>query len=130
MGDLSGHVGSDRLICESVIRNFGIGVRNRDRNRIVDFCVRNGMEAMNTLFQHRKQHRWTWNRWNHGLGRYTEISEIDFILAGDKRKVRDVKSIPSESMNADHRLMVGKLELNKPRRERIVKHKMIKVEEL
>ncbi len=97
---------------------------------IVDFCVRNGMAAMNTFFQHREQHRWTWYRWNHGQGRYTERSEIDFFLTGDKRKVRDVKSISSESMDADHRLVVEKLLLNKPKRERIVKHKRIKVEEL
>src|SRR5678815_2968938 len=80
----------------------------RDR----DFCIQNDMSVMNTFYNHRDSHKWTWYRWN-GEGRgYEEKSMIDLMITNNKRLFKDVKSIPSISGDSDHRLVVGKMRID------------------
>ncbi|XP_076039291.1 uncharacterized protein LOC143024379 [Oratosquilla oratoria] len=48
MGDLNGHVGVDRDGYNNVVGAFGIGDRNREWERLLDFCVLNNLAIMNT----------------------------------------------------------------------------------
>lgn len=130
IGDWNGHVGVDREGYEEVIGAFGLGDRNADGERILNFCALNGLKIMNTFFKHKESHKWTWYGWNSERGEYTHKSMIDFIVCGDKRTVKNVKSIPSESMDADHRLVVAKVFFKKLRPRRPVKRKRIIVENL
>lgn len=63
MGDLNGHVGVDSNGQVSVLGDFGIGERNCEGERLLDFCVLNNLAKMNTFSKH-KEHKWTWFRWS------------------------------------------------------------------
>jgi hypothetical protein len=114
MGDLNGHVGTQRRGVESVIGAFSVGERNRAGERVIDFCLQNGMTVMNTCYKHRESHKWTWYRWSRERAEYMEKSMIDLILTNKKEMFRDVKSVPSVSGDADHRMVLGKMILKKP----------------
>ena len=64
MGDLNGHVGQITEGYEQVIGHHGIGQRNTEVDRILNCCNNNGMTIMNTYFQHRESHKYTWHGWN------------------------------------------------------------------
>ncbi|XP_076066023.1 uncharacterized protein LOC143039639 [Oratosquilla oratoria] len=56
MGDLNGHVGVDRDGYNNVVGGFAIGNRNREGERLLDFCVLNNLAIMNTYFKHKDEH--------------------------------------------------------------------------
>ena len=62
IGDMNGHVGSERAGIENIIGAFGIGQRNREGDRIIDFCTVNSLSIMNTYYNHRPSHKWSWYR--------------------------------------------------------------------
>ena len=43
LGDMNGHVGDDRLGMNNIIGAFGIGDRNREGERLLDFCSQNSL---------------------------------------------------------------------------------------
>ena len=75
------------------------------------------MAIMNTFYKHQESKKWTWYRWNTARRAYTEKSMIDLALTNNKNLFRDVKSIPSVSMDSDHRLLLLKLKLSKPKQK-------------
>ena len=64
MGDLNEHVGTTRTGYEQVIGRQGIGESNAKGKRILVFCVRNNLAVINTYYQHKEAHTWTWYGWN------------------------------------------------------------------
>ena len=114
MGDLNGHVGVNRHGIEDIIGAFGIGDSNPDGERIVEFCIRNQMVIMNTFFNHRPEHKWTWYRWNAEREEYSQKSMIDLVLTSRKSLVHDVKAISSLSLDSDHRVVVCKINHQPP----------------
>jgi len=103
--DLNGHMGRVRHGYESSMGHFGIGTANEEGRRVLDFCVRNNLRVMNTHFQHRGSHKYTWYGWNTSKMDYDRQTMIDLFLVGNGRKVVDVKAIPSVSSDSDHRLV-------------------------
>ena len=103
IGDWNGHVGTDRLGVENIIGSFGVGERIAEGRRILDFCITQNLAIMNTFFKHRHSHKWTWYRYDSGRQRYTGHSMIDLVAANNKKMFRDVKAIPSVSVDSDHR---------------------------
>ena len=130
MGDFNAHVGREREGIEAVLGAHGMGERNTEGERLLDFAVGNNLAIMNTFHAHRESHKWTWYRWNGEVGSYTEKSMIDLIMVNDKRIVNDVKSIPSVSLDSDHRLLLGKFNLESPERPRRIIRERIAVEKL
>ena len=61
---------------------------------------------MNTYFQHKEAHKWTWYGWNSIKGTYDQQSQIDLFLSSNKNRIRNVKAIPSVSFDSDHRLVL------------------------
>ena len=70
IGDWNGQVGTDRLGVENIIGSFGVGERNAEGRRILDFCLSQNLAVMNTFFKHRDSHKWTWYRYDSGRQRY------------------------------------------------------------
>ena len=114
MGDLNGHVGLDRTGIENVLGAFSIGDRNRGES-IIDFCIQSHMSIMNTFYKLQESQKWIWYRWNTVRGLCTDKSMIDLALSKNKNLFRDVKSAPSVSLDSNHRLLLIKLKLNKPK---------------
>ena len=130
MGDFNAHIGRDREGVETVVGAYGVGERNPEGERLLDFCVRNNLAVMNTFYAHRESQKFTWYRWNSVEGRYVDKSMIDMFLVNDKRIARDVKSIPSVSLDSDHRLVLGKFKLRKPQILRSICRERLAVEKL
>lgn len=63
---------SRRVGEERVMGAFGVGDRNQEGERLIDFAMRNGLSIMNTNYRHQESHKWTWYRWNREVGRYTK----------------------------------------------------------
>ena len=72
-GDLNGHVGRDRDGYEGVHGGHGLGVRNEEGIKIMDFATAYQMRLMNTYYTKRENHLVTYN----SGGRR---SQIDFIM--------------------------------------------------
>ena len=130
LGDLNAHVGNNRNNIESVMGAFGIGEVNGDGENLIDFCIRNRLAIMNTFFKHRDTHKWSWYRWNTDRGDYVERSMIDLILTNNKKIFKDVKSIPSVSLDSDHRLVLAKMKIKLLRPLKKLVRERIKVERL
>jgi len=62
MGDLNGHVGTNRASFENCLGYFSIVDINEEGQRI--FSVRNGLKVMSTYFQHKDNYKFTWYGWN------------------------------------------------------------------
>ena len=61
---------------------------------------------MNSYYQHKEAHKWTWYGWNSIKGTYDKQSQIDLFLSSNKNRTRNVKAIPSVSLDSDHRLVL------------------------
>ena len=105
IGDMNGHVGSERTGIRNVIGAYGLGPKNREGERIIDYCITNNLAIMNTFYLHRETHKWSWYRWNENQQNYSDATLIDFVLTNNKKIFRDVKAIPSVSLDSDHRLI-------------------------
>ena len=88
------------------------------------------MSVMNTFYQHRESHKWSWYRWNSVVGDYTEKSQIDLFLTTHKKLFKNVKSIPSVSLDSDHRLVLAKINIKKPKPMKKLVRERIKLEKL
>ena len=57
-GDFNGKVGENRE--EDTVGPYGVGVRNDNGERVVNFCKSHNLFATNTWFQQRKSAQHTW----------------------------------------------------------------------
>ncbi|XP_076029362.1 uncharacterized protein LOC143018122 [Oratosquilla oratoria] len=130
VGDFNGHVGPRTLLLGDVIGPFSIGDTNSDGERIIDLCVRNGWSIMNTFFQHRPSHKWTWYRWNQEDQEYSQKSMIDLVLASRESLIHDVKAIPFLSLDSDHRVVVALIYLRFTLARPPVKRRRVAVDNL
>ena len=130
MGDMNGHVGGERDGLEGVMGAFGIGDRNREGERVIDFCILNHLSIMNTYYKHKDEHKWSWYRYNERLRKYNEKSLIDLILTNSKNIFKDVKAIPSVSLDSDHRMILGKIRIRAPKTKIKKKRKRFVLENL
>ena len=72
-GDLSGHVGSDRIGYEEVHGGHGVGAPNEDGIKVLVFATAYQMRILNTSYQKRKNHLVTYS----SGGRE---NQIDYIM--------------------------------------------------
>ena len=124
MGDLNAHVGSERQGYENVLGAEGWGSRNEEGRKLLDFCKRNGLVVGNSWFRKKESHKVTW--YSSDL---TKKSLVDYMLYDweMKRSVRDIKVIPSEALDSDHRILVMNLGVVKDSKRTEYQERRIKV---
>ncbi|GFR60117.1 endonuclease-reverse transcriptase [Elysia marginata] len=61
MKDLDTKVGSDNTVTEEYMGKHGLGVRNKNGDRFLKFCVGNKLAIGGTIFKHKDIHKETWN---------------------------------------------------------------------
>ena len=130
MGDLNGRVGLDRTNVGNVIGPFGEATRNDDGERLIDWCLLNNMSIMNGFFKQRDSHKFTRYRWNRNTGQFDQKSIIDYFLSSDKRIFNNVKVLPGDSMDSDHRLVIAIITQECKRPPITNRTKKIKIENL
>ena len=62
MGDLNAHVGADTDTRKGVIGKHGVTGLNENGRYLLQLRCSNGLRIMNTFFQHRENHKYTWYR--------------------------------------------------------------------
>ena len=107
MGDLSGRVGLDRTNVGNVIGPLGEATKNDDGERLIDWCLLNNMSIMNGFFKQRDSHKFTRYRWKRNTGQFDQKSITDYVLSSDKGIFNNVKVLPGDSMDSDHRLVIA-----------------------
>ena len=58
IGDYNAHVGTDPW--KGVIGKHGVTGLNKNGRHLIQLCCSNGLRMMNTFFQHREVHKYTW----------------------------------------------------------------------
>ena len=62
MGDFNAHVGTDTHTWKGVIGKCGVTGLNENGRYLLQLCCSNELRIMNTFFQHREVHKYTWYR--------------------------------------------------------------------
>ena len=118
MGDFNAHIGTDNETWKGVIGRHGVTGFNENGRYLLQLCCSNGLCIMNTFFQHRDIHKYTWYRPSLG-----QKSLIDFcIVSADLfSDVLDVRVKRGAELSTDHHLVVCSLRFSKPRSSLITK---------
>ena len=108
MGDLNARVGKDCEAWGNVIGRNGERVKNDSGDRLLRFCAINDMLVMNSWFQHKDIHKFTWVCPGRDLK-----SIIDyFVVRRDTRvRVKDVKVVRGADASSDHYLLLMKMSM-------------------
>jgi exonuclease III len=106
MGDWNAVVGEGKE--GRSIRNFRLGKRNANGERLVEFCNEKNVVIANTLFEQQGQRWYTW-KMSGDIARY----QIDYMLVKGryKNQVKQGKSYPGRDINNDHDLVIMESQL-------------------
>lgn len=109
LGDFNAHVGTDSLGWKGVIGRNGAPALNANGKMLLHFCASSGLSIMNTFFQHKDIHKYTWYR--HAC---SQRSLIDFIVVSADlfKSVLDVRVKRGAELSTDHHLVVCDLKLS------------------
>ena len=106
IGGWNAKVGSQET--PGVTGKFGLGVRNKAEQRLIEFCQENTLVIANTLFQQHKRRTYTWispdgQHWN----------QIDYILCNKRwrNSIQPAKTRPGADCGSDHELLIAKFRL-------------------
>eukprot|EP00399_MALV-I-05_sp_L67-4_P000160 gene160-65_t len=102
MGDCNARPGQKS---GSAVGPFGLGTRNYNGGKLVEWCEANGQRVCNTFFQKKRK-----GTWQHASSQ--QWFEIDLVMCSykDFKKVADVH-VWSERYGTDHRLVTTRLEI-------------------
>ena len=106
-GDFNAKVG--KSIIPSVIGNFGVDSDISDNgHQLIDFAAYNGLSVMNTMFRHKRAHKFTWNNPDR-----LHKSMIDYILVRQRWRtsVQDTRVYRGADIGSDHHLLVSTFRL-------------------
>ena len=108
MGDANAKVGNDNEGEERTLGKHGVGTRNENGQRFVDFCTLNNHTIGGTIFQHKEIHKVTWTSPNKEV-----LNQIDHFTINNKWRssLQDVRSYRGADINSDHFLVIGKIKL-------------------
>ena len=111
MEDFNAHVGTDTDTWKGVIGKHGVTGLNENGRFLLQLCCSNGLRIMNTFFQHREVHKYTWYRPS-----MDQKSLIDFCIVSSDllSDVLDVGLKRGAELSTDHHLVVCSLRLLKP----------------
>jgi hypothetical protein len=128
MGDMNGRNGQDQRVGHgSMGRYGGERIRNTNEERLIDFCINNGLLIGNTFYNHKQIHKITFE----GEGRDVK-SITDYILYSVELTyvLKDVKVIRGTELSTDHRLLVTDTRFRKGLPEKTKKYQKFFTEKL
>jgi len=108
IGDMNAKVGQENNGNERVMGKHGLGVRNDNGNRFIEFCGNNELVIGGTLFPHKECHKPTWTSPN---GRIK--NQIDHIAISKKWRssLLDTRNRRGADCGSDHHLVTADIRL-------------------
>ena len=94
-----------------MIGKRGVTGLNENERYLWQLCCSNGLRFMNTFFQHRDVHKYTWYRPSMNQKSLIDFCIVLFDLFSD---VLDVRVKRGAELSTDHHLVVCSLRLSKP----------------
>ena len=113
MGDLNATVGRDASSWRGVIGRQGEETLNGNGHRLLDLCAVNELVILNTFYQHKEIHKFTWESKGRGL---RSIIEYFIVRRALRPGVVDVRVVRSAEAGSDHHLVLMKLKVQRPKR--------------
>jgi exonuclease III len=106
MGDFNGKVGENKE--ENLIGPYGLGSRNDNGDRVVNFCRRHNLFVTNTWYQQKKSARHTWT----APGRDVK-NQIDYVLVDNRFRngVLNSKAMPGADCESDHNPVITSMRI-------------------
>ena len=97
----------DRDGYDGVHGGHGLGVRNEEGIKIMDFATAYQMRLMNTYYKKRENHLVTYN--NGG-----RRSQIDFIMLRKEytKECKNCKVLPKEAITTQHRVLIAEFDVD------------------
>ena len=114
MGNFNVHVGTDTGTWKGVIGKCGVTGLNENGRYLLQLCCSNELRIMNTFFQHREVHKYTWYRPSKDQKSLIDFCIVSSDLFSDVLDVRVKRSKRSTELSTDHHLVVCSLRLSKP----------------
>jgi hypothetical protein len=107
MGDWNAKIGEREGEEERLtVGKFGLGSRNENGDKMVQFAIENNLKVANTFFKKRKNRKWTWLSPDENVK-----NEIDHLLTNDKTIIYDVDCIATFKFPSDHRPIRSKIKI-------------------
>ena len=102
IGDWNAKVGKQKTA--GFTGGFGLGTRNERGDTMVDFCSRNSLVVMNTMFKQHARRLYTWK----SPDKITK-NQIDYILCTGRWKIsiKRVTTIPRADCGTDHNFLIA-----------------------
>ena len=107
MGDFNAKVGESNQGHEEHMGTHGLGVRNDNGRRLIEFCEENNLVISGTIFPHKMIHKATWT----SPDGKTQ-NQIDHILISrQSSSLLDTRAMRGADANSDHYLLKAKFQL-------------------
>ena len=106
IGDWNANVESQET--PGVTGKFGLGIRNEEGQRLIEFCQENALVIANTLFQKHKRKCYTWTSPDG-----QQQNQIDYILCSQRWRssIHSAKTRPGADCGSDHELLIAKFRM-------------------
>ena len=113
VGDFNGKTGSGYEHCRENMGKFGKGEMNSNGEYLLELAARHDLVLTNTLFEHKKAHRTTWESPDKTKGKIIR-NQIDYILVRNFHKIfiQDSRLYAGTMTFSDHRLVMAKFKIN------------------
>ena len=104
-GDFNAKVGNQYV--RHVTGKFGLGERNNNGERLIEFCKKHGMSITNTFFEQKETSRHTWTSPD---GKTK--NQIDYMLVNNRfrNSIKNSKSRPGADCGSDHNPVIIRTE--------------------
>ncbi|XP_050668170.1 craniofacial development protein 2-like [Leptidea sinapis] len=108
LGDFNARVGVKRDGYENVLGTFGDKSVNDNGVYLLDICVEMGLSVMNTWFQHKMIHMYTWQKKE---GNVVLRSMIDLVIVDERIKMKlvDTRAYRGPDVGTDHYLVISRI---------------------
>lgn len=115
MGDFNVRVGRKIEAWGGVIGRHGEEVKNRNGQKQLDLYAANELVVLNTHYQHKDIHRYTWESRRRGLRSIINYFTVKKVL---RPGVADAKMIRGAELDSDHYLVLMKVDLGQGKQGR------------